>query len=262
LLQDCSMAHYLALAADGDGTLMTRGSMSRATLRALQQLVESGRKLILVTGERLATAVDFPHLALFHRVVAENGAILLNPAGHKQRRLCRPRPPRLLAGLQSRVPSLQPGNVVICGKISQRKAVDDALRELGSDWRTVPNRRDLLILPPGVSKATGLAAALDELKIAPRQVVGLGDAENDLPLIECCGLGVAPANAIPLIKAAAHLVTKGRAGSAAAELIERMLQNDLPAPQMGRPCATALDDGGMSYLARALRPRTSKRDVS
>ena len=256
------MAHYLALAADGDGTLVTRGSMSRVTLRALQQLVESGRKLILVTGERLATAVDFPHLKLFHRVVAENGAILLDPGGRKQRRLCRPRPPKLLAGLQARVPSLQPGNVAICGKIPQRQAIDEALRELGSDWRTVPNRRDLLILPPGVSKATGLAIALEELNLSPNKTVGMGDAENDLPLIECCGLGVAPANAIPMLKTAARVVTDGSAGRAVAELVERIISGDLPAPRVGRPCRTALDDGGMAYLASALSPRRSKRDAS
>jgi hydroxymethylpyrimidine pyrophosphatase-like HAD family hydrolase len=256
------MAQYLALAADGDGTLVTRGSMSRATLRALQRLVESGRKLILVTGERLATVVDFPHLTLFHRIVAENGAILLNPAGHKQRRLCKPRPLKLLAGLQSRVRGLHPGNVVICGKISQREAVEHALRKLGSDWRTVLNRRDLLILPPGVSKATGLAAALEELNLSPRQTVGMGDAENDLPLIECCGLSAAPADAVGIVKAAAKVVMRKRAGDGVAELVARILKGDLPPPQVSRPCSRSLDNGGMDALARALSPGKSKRDAS
>ena len=40
----------------------------------------------------------------------------------------------------------------------------------------------------GVNKATGLAAALDELGLSPHNVVGVGDAENDhafLPVCEC-----------------------------------------------------------------------------
>ena len=36
-----------------------------------------------------------------------------------------------------------------------------------------------MVLPSGVNKATGLAAALSELGLSPHNVVGVGDAEND-----------------------------------------------------------------------------------
>ena len=36
-----------------------------------------------------------------------------------------------------------------------------------------------MVLPAGVNKATGLAAALAELGLSPHNVVGVGDAEND-----------------------------------------------------------------------------------
>ena len=41
---------YLALACDYDGTLASDGQVSIGTLAALQRLLASGRKLILVSG--------------------------------------------------------------------------------------------------------------------------------------------------------------------------------------------------------------------
>jgi len=137
-----------------------------------------------------------------------------------------------------------------------------ALQELQSDWRTVPNRRDLLVLPPGVSKATGLAAALAELGLTASHVVSVGDAENDLPMIECSGLGAAVANAVPLLKQAAQLVLTHRAGRGVRELADRMLRDDLPTPNIRCSCATALDDGGMHVLDGAFRPKPGKRTAA
>jgi hydroxymethylpyrimidine pyrophosphatase-like HAD family hydrolase len=256
------MAIYQALAADGDGTLTTRGRMPSRTVRALQQLREAGGKILLVTGERLEKAEHFPHVDLFDRVVAENGALLLNPSTGRHRPLCPPRPPQLLPALQARVSCISGGRIAMMCKASQRNAVDKALRELGSDWRTVPNRRDLLVLPPGVSKATGLAAALEELGLSTSHVVSVGDAENDLPMLECCGLGAAVANAVPLLKQAARLVLTRRAGQGVQELIDRLLRDDLPVGDVHCSCATALDDGGMQVLAAAFRPRPGEHAAS
>ena len=47
-------------------------------------------------------------------------------------------------------------------------------------------------LPPsGVNKATGLAAALDELGLSPHNAVGVGDAENDHAFLAACECAVA-----------------------------------------------------------------------
>ncbi|BCG96764.1 hypothetical protein MesoLj131a_56280 [Mesorhizobium sp. 131-2-1] len=36
-----------------------------------------------------------------------------------------------------------------------------------------------MIVPSGVNKATGLAAALEDLRLSPRNVLAIGDAENE-----------------------------------------------------------------------------------
>src|SRR5439155_22747622 len=43
--------HYLAIATDGDGTLMRGGRFGRRTVAALRRWRAAGRKLLLVTGE-------------------------------------------------------------------------------------------------------------------------------------------------------------------------------------------------------------------
>lgn len=47
-----------------------------------------------------------------------------------------------------------------------------------------------MVLASGVNKATGLAAALDELALSPHNVVGIGEAENaDASFEAPCGRG-------------------------------------------------------------------------
>jgi len=86
----------------------------------------------------------------------------------------------------------------------------------------------VMTLPPGLDKAAGLRAALDRLDVAPRRAIGIGDAENDEPLLAVCGLGVAVANATPALKEQADLVTHGERGRGVAEVIDRFFTADRP----------------------------------
>ena len=71
---------YLALASDYDGTLASDGAVDAKTIEAIERLIHSGRRLILVTGRELPDLqAAFPRLDLCERVVAENGALLFNP---------------------------------------------------------------------------------------------------------------------------------------------------------------------------------------
>jgi HAD superfamily hydrolase (TIGR01484 family) len=77
---------FLALATDYDGTLAEHGSVSEETIRALEKLRHSGRKLILVTGRELPDLERvFDRLDLFQAVVAENGAVLYDSGTHEKR---------------------------------------------------------------------------------------------------------------------------------------------------------------------------------
>jgi HAD superfamily hydrolase (TIGR01484 family) len=76
------------LATDYDGTLAHDGVVDGATADALVAFRRSGRRLLLVTGRELPDIVRvFPRIELFDRVVAENGALLFEPATKKESRL-------------------------------------------------------------------------------------------------------------------------------------------------------------------------------
>jgi hydroxymethylpyrimidine pyrophosphatase-like HAD family hydrolase len=91
-----------------------------------------------------------------------------------------------------------------------------------------------MVLPSGVNKATGLTALLEEAKLSAGEVVGIGDAENDHAFLKTCGLGVAVANALPMLKERADFVTNGARGEGVAELIDMILANDLAGIQRRR----------------------------
>jgi len=198
--------------------------MARSTAAALKRWRASGRKLVLVTGETPKQLADFPHLELFDRIVAENGALLLGPKGSRAKKLGHAPPARLLQALErAGIAPLERGRLIIQAELKQEQAIDRVLRELGTDWQLIRNRHELMIVPPGVDKASGLAAVLKELKIRRSQVVAVGDAENDGPLLRSCGLGVAVNNAVPKLKRKSNLVTCGTYGHGIAELINHLL---------------------------------------
>ena len=76
---------YLALVCDYDGTLAEHGTVAAETIAALERLLASGRRLILLTGRTLDDlSLVFSQLHLFERVVAENGAWLYRPSSREQ----------------------------------------------------------------------------------------------------------------------------------------------------------------------------------
>ncbi len=219
------MLRYRALATDYDGTLATQGVVPPATWEALDRFKATGRSLVLVTGRELAPLLEVcPGLDRFDLAVLENGAVLYRPADGQVRDLA-PRPPdALIAALQARgVAPVSVGRVIVATWEPHRAAVEQTIADLGLDLRVIPNKRALMILPPGIDKASGLLTALQTLGIPPSETIGIGDAENDAPLLHACALGVAVANATEALKAQAHLVTQLERGEGVAELIGRIL---------------------------------------
>ena len=220
---------YLALACDYDGTLAWDGEIAASTVAALLALRDSGRKTLLVTGRELADLMTLlPDLELFDRIVAENGATLYRPASKEERTLADPPPEALVEELiRRRVAPLSVGRVLVATCEPNERVVLDVIRELGLERQVIFNKGAVMILPSGMNKATGLAAALDELGLSPHNCVAIGDAENDHAFLGRAECGVAVANALASLKETADLVTNGDHGAGVRELVERILASDL-----------------------------------
>jgi hydroxymethylpyrimidine pyrophosphatase-like HAD family hydrolase len=219
---------YLALATDYDATLASDGAVDRDTVDALRRLAASGRKLILVTGRQLNDlSAAFPQVAVFDRVVAENGALIYRPDRDTTRALADPPPPRFVEELRRRgVHPLFVGRVVVATVEPNDRAVNDVIRELSLDLQVILNKGSVMVLPSSVDKTTGLAAALRELALSPDDIVGIGDAENDVAFLAMCGCGVAVANALDAVKERADHVTRAPNGAGVRELIDGLIAED------------------------------------
>ncbi len=214
-----------ALATDYDGTLATLGRVDQETWRALREMKGAGKMLILVTGRRLPDLIGaFPGYGIFDRIVAENGALLYDPLTREQKLLAAPPPSEFVAALEARgVEPLEVGRSIVATLVRNERVVLETMVELGVGMVPILNKESLMLLPPGVNKATGLKACLLELGISPLFVAGVGDAENDLDLIRLCGLSAAVANAVPELKLAAQVRLEHENGSGVVELIQTML---------------------------------------
>jgi HAD superfamily hydrolase (TIGR01484 family) len=216
---------YLALATDYDGTLASHGTVAPETIEALRRLSASGRKLILVTGRRIDDLMRvFPEVAIFDRVVAENGPLVYRPQSHETRLLSKPPPAAFVEELRRRgVQPLTAGQVFVATEQPNERVVLDVIGEMGLDLQVILNKGAVMVLPASVNKATGLSAALKELGVSAKEVVGIGDAENDEAFLALCGLGVAVANALDSLKARADKVTRGENGAGVREVIESLI---------------------------------------
>jgi hydroxymethylpyrimidine pyrophosphatase-like HAD family hydrolase len=196
-----------ALAVDLDGTLTScPGGLTLAALQSLRDARARGVGVILLTGRITAELDrDFPGLQDDVDVaVLEGGAVLRHAGG--ARVLAEPVSGTLIARLREMGVLFRCGQVLLAGRTDDEARVLEAIAELALPLTTVRNGRELMILPLGVDKGTGLRAALDLLDVDPHNTVAAGDGENDLPLLAAAEIGVAVPGADPEVVGAADIV--------------------------------------------------------
>jgi len=219
---------YTAIALDYDGTIAHDGAVPAHVLDGLVRLKETGRKLLLVTGRELDELLGiFPGIAIFDRVVAENGALLYRPETGERRDLGEPPPAAFIDRLHAEGVPLSVGNTIVATVRPHETAVLQAIADLGLEYQVIFNKGAVMVLPPGCNKASGLKAALAEIGLSPRNVVASGDGENDHALFELSEYSAAVANAVPKLKDAADHVTADHHGDGVLEIVAGLIEHDL-----------------------------------
>src|SRR5262249_58714942 len=125
------------------------------------------------------------------------------------------------------VAPLAVGHTIVATRTPNEVAVLEARRDLGLELHVVFNKGAVMVLAASTTKATGLAMALDRLRLSPHNVVAVGDAENDHSLLRFAEYGAAVANAVPMLKEAADVVLAKDHGDGVAELIDQLVEHDL-----------------------------------
>jgi hydroxymethylpyrimidine pyrophosphatase-like HAD family hydrolase len=225
--------NFDALAIDFDGTIAFDGTVDDATAAALRRARDAGLRLVMVTGRELPDLFrTFNDVALFDRIVAENGAVLYEPASESIEVIGQPAPAALVDALASRGVPISVGQSIVATIEPFEHEVLSAIRDLSLEWHVIFNKGSVMALPADITKATGLVPALDALGVTPSRTIGIGDAENDQAFLRLCGLSVAVANALPSVKELAHVVTAGARGVGVTELIDELLAGRLDGPRV------------------------------
>ncbi len=220
---------YRVLATDYDGTIATHSHVPDSTLAALDRLRRAGHYVMLVTGREIDDLKTvFSHFEAFDLIVGENGGLLYWPANGREKLLAKPPAPIFVDALRRKnVTPLSVGRVIVATFEPHETTVLETIKELGLELQVIFNKGAVMVLPASVNKATGLAAALKELRLPTTSVVGVGDAENDHAFLQCCGFSVAVANALPALKLRVDWVTPSGHGEGVVELIDRWLTTGL-----------------------------------
>jgi hydroxymethylpyrimidine pyrophosphatase-like HAD family hydrolase len=211
------------IALDYDGTLTLDDRLDRSVRDAIADVRRRGVAVMLVTGRRLDDLRRVVgKLHFLDGVVAENGALVHFPDGGLTTTLAPPVPPAFVARLQKEGIHFQAGQCLIEGDADAAPRMLDVIRELELPIVLLFNRSRVMAMSQGISKATGLRAALETLRKSPRNAVAVGDAENDHELLRLAEVGAAVEWGSASLRAAADMIISGNGPVAVADFVTRV----------------------------------------
>src|SRR3989449_2560410 len=223
-------------ALDFDGTIAVKDTIDPDVAAAIQEARDAGLLVVLVTGRILSDLeARFCNPPSFDAIVAENGAVLRLPTLPLPIALSQEPDPRFLAELRTRGIRHQSGQCVVEAAADAAPQVVEIIRGLGLPLGITFNLGRLMVLPHGVSKASGLQEALWRLRASVHNAVAIGNAENDHQLLEVCEIGAAVAWGSDVLKRSADEVVPGDGPRAVAPYIRDILSRPrIPPERMGR----------------------------
>ena len=116
--------------------------------------------------------------------------------------------------------------ILLLGDVEQ---LDEFETIIPKEWRdefyVVRSQKYLIeVLTKGVNKAFGLEKLAKELNIQPSEIAAIGDAANDIEMLEYAGLAIAMGNASEKVKAIADIVTDTNENNGVIKAIDKLIQ--------------------------------------
>ncbi|KAK3213026.1 hypothetical protein Dsin_017732 [Dipteronia sinensis] len=95
----------------------------------------------------------------------------------------------------------------------------EAIKDRAHVVQAVPDM--LEIVPPGTSKGSGIQMLLDHLGVTAKEIMAIGDGENDIEMLELASLGIALSNGAEKTKAVANVIGASNDEDGVADAIYR-----------------------------------------
>jgi len=242
-----------ALALDYDGTIAFNDTVDPLIREAIAAARTSGITVLLVTGRILDELRQVAgDLHFVDAVIAENGAVLHLPASNHTTLLGPAIPAAFAAALRERGITFRAGHSLIDADANDAPQLLQVIRNLELPLVLAFNKGRVMTTVQGVSKGTGLHAALDTLRLSARNTLAIGDAENDHELLRLAEVGVAVPWGSASLRAAADAVIAG-AGSAAVASYVRALaaSGQLPEARLRRKLLLGYAEDGQELWLTA-----------
>ena len=224
------------LALDYDGTIATDRGVEPEVRQAIAEARTSGIIVLLVTGRILSelrrVAGD---LHFVDGVVAENGAVVHFPDSDHRSVLAPRLDKSLVKALEGEGVPFRSGECLIDAAAADSQRLLGVIQRLELPYVLIFNRGRVMVMPQGVSKATGLQTALEMLRLSPRNAVAIGDAENDHELLRLSEIGGAVKWGSVVLQTAADVVVGGEGPRDTATYIRALAASaQLPLPARAR----------------------------
>ena len=235
-LRTSTRVKLAAIALDFDGTIAVDDRLDPSVREAIAAARRQGIAVVLVTGRRIDDLRRVcPDLGCFDVIVGENGAVLDFPASGRHVVLTHPPPHSVTERLHAQGVPFASGEAIVEMDASWAPTALAVIRALEQPLTLTFNRGRLMLLPPAISKSTGLRQALFALRLSIHNAIGIGDAENDHDLLDSCEVGAAVSWGSPALRAVADDIIEGTGPPAVASYLRRVIaQPRLSRGQMGR----------------------------
>ena len=138
---------------------------------------------------------------------------------------------KLVSGKLKRIPTKESLNtdfykILLMGDEEQLNEFETFIpQEWRDEFYVVRSQKYLVeVLTKGVNKAFGLEKLAKELNIQPSEIAAIGDAANDVEMLEYAGLAIAMGNASEEVKAIADIVTDTNENNGVIKAIDKLIQ--------------------------------------
>lgn len=192
-------------------------------LRRIDDLRAAGIRVVIATGRRLDELIALGIPPRVDALVAENGAIVSVEGTLHVRH------PGFAAGARAAMGDMAGrfhwGQVVGSGPRALTEEATRRLAHAGVAHGFEHNAEEVMLLPPGVDKASGAELCLARLGIGAEETWAIGDGDNDASMLRWAGIGAAPANASVAARGAADVLLASSHAQAFVELTTPLLAN-------------------------------------
>lgn len=138
---------------------------------------------------------------------------------------------KLVSGKLKRIPTKESLNtdfykILLMGDEEQLNEFETFIPE---EWRdefyVVRSQKYLVeVLTKGVNKAFGLEKLVQKLNIEPSEIAAIGDAANDIEMLEYAGLAIAMGNASEEVKSISDILTDTNENNGVIKAIDNLIQ--------------------------------------